>query len=144
MFKLKKLILFICTLLFIIFSFIELIKYLRVDNTLFGVYYLIVDMIIIFLLVPINYNYKKYYSVIRISKLLIVVILGLFNSYILNILIIKNMGYVDDSFEYIKSIYIYKNVLKGIIYFILACFTIFEFKVEKLLIKRNISTKNLD
>ena len=140
MFKIKKIIISICSFLFIIFSFIELIKYLKIDNTLYGVYYLIINLIIIFLLIPCAYNYKRYFSKARISKLIIIIVLGIFNSFLLEKIVLNSMNYIDDSNKYIKSIFIYKDILKAILYFILIVFTVFEFKVERLFSK-NISKK---
>lgn len=96
---------------------------------------MIINFIIIFLIVPVAYNYNRYYSVQRISKLIIIIILGLFNSYILQLIVLNTMSYTDYSLEYINSIFWIKNVLKGIIYFILIAFTAFEFKLEEILIK---------
>ena len=61
-------------------------------------------------------------------------LLGIFNSYILELIVVNNMGYIDSSKEYIKSIFVYKDILKGILYFILFIFTLLEFKLDKVLI----------
>ena len=129
MFKYKKYSLYFVTLLYIMFFIIELIKYLKVDSNIYGLIYLCFNLIIIFLLVPCAYNYKKYFSTARISKLIIIVLLGIFTSYILNNIIHT----IDSSKEYISKIYLYKNILKGIIYFILSIICILEFKVEKVI-----------
>ena len=146
MFKYKKLTIYACTLLFVVFSLVELIKYLFCDNTLFGVYYLIVNLVIIFLLIPTAYNYKKYYSAARISKLILIIILGLINSFVLEHIVISSMGYMDSSNEYITSIFMCKVVLKSIIYLALGILCYFEFGNEKVIDKKrkNISKKNLD
>ena len=143
MFKYKKIVLYTCTILIVLLSLIELIKYFIIDNTLYGVFYLLINLIILFFLIPCAYNYKKYYSAARISKLIIIVVLGIFNCYILEHIIINTMSYVDSSTNYIKSIFIYKNIFKGIVYFILLLFTLFEFKLEKVLSK-SISSNRLD
>ena len=143
MYKYKKLIINIITLLFIAITIIELIKYLLVDNTIFGLYYLLVCLLIIFLLVPCAYNYKKYFSKARISKLIIIVLFIIFDSFILEKVLFNSISYMDSSKEYIKSIFIYKNILKTILAIILTIFTIFEFKLEEV-IKRSISTKSID
>ena len=133
MYKYKKIVLFICTLSFLVLSLIELIKYLFVDTNLFGLIYLIINLVIIFLLIPTAYNYKKYFSKIRISKLILIILLGIFNSFILQTIITNNYDIVDSSKKYIESIFVIKNVLKLIIYIIIGVITILEFKVEKLL-----------
>jgi len=133
MFKYKKLTLYFCTFLYFVFFIIELIKYMFVKTNIFGLIYLINNLFILFMLIPCAYNYKKYYSFARITKLIIIILFGIFNSYILEHLVINNIGVVDSSKEYISKIFIYKNVFKGIIYFIISIITIFEFKVDKLL-----------
>ena len=135
MYKYKKLALYLLTFIYIVLSFIEFIKYMRVDSCIFGIIYLIINLVIIFLLVPCAYNYKKYFSKARISKLIIIIVLGIFNSYILQMIYLNNAGVVDSSKKFIDSIFIYKSVFKGIIYFLLAIFTVFEFKLDKLLKK---------
>ncbi len=139
MYKYKKYTIIILTVIYIILSIVEFIKYFLIDCNLFGLVYLLIDLLIIFLLVPVAYNYKRYFSSIRISKLIIVILIGIFNSYILYKIVINNMNYVDASIEFNNGIFIIKNILKGIVYFILLIFTIFEFKLEKLL---NNITKN--
>ena len=62
-----------------------------------------------------------------------IIIFGIFNSYLLYNIIVKNMSYTDASIDFNKSIFIYKNIFKGIVYFLLFIFTIFEFKLDKLL-----------
>ena len=142
MYKYKKLVINIVTMLFIFLSFIEFIIYLKTDSNLFGLIYLLLTLIIIFLLVPTTYNYKKYYSLARISKLIIIIILGLLNSFLLNYLVINNMNYVDSSLDYIHKIKILRIYLKPLLYLILTIITIFEFKGEKVI--KTISNKNVD
>lgn len=135
MYKVKKTILYVLTLFFMILSLIELIKYFKVDTTLYGVLYLSINLIILFLLIPVTYNYKRNYSPARISKLLLIIIIGIFNSFILNNIVLNNMSYVDSSILYISSIKIIKNILKGIFYSLLGIFTFFEAKMDKKLTK---------
>lgn len=135
MHKYKKYIIYFLTIIYIILTVIELIKYLIIDSNIFGLLYLLISLFIIFLLIPICYNYKKYYSPARISKLIIIILVGFFNSYILNIIVLNGMTFLDSSKEFIESIFIIKNILKIIIYSLLIIFTFFEFKLDKLLIK---------
>ena len=132
MFKYKKIILNICTVIFLLLSFVEFIKYMFVDSNKFGLIYLLINLLLILLLVPTSYNYKKYFSKIRISKLIIIVLLGIFNSFFLQKVLLNNMNVVDESKKYIDSIFVYKSIFKLIIYIIIAVITVFEFKVEKL------------
>lgn len=131
MYKVKKTILYVLTLFFMILSLIELIKYFKVDTTLYGVLYLSINLIILFLLIPVTYNYKRNYSPARISKLLLIIIIGIFNSFILNNIVLNNMNYVDSSILYISSIKVIKNILKGIFYGLLGIFTFFEAKMDR-------------
>lgn len=131
MYKKKKLLLNIVNISFLILSSIELIKYFKFDNTLYGVIYLLINLIIIFLLLPVTFNYKRHYSNARISKIILIIIIGLFNSYILNYIVIGNMSYIDSSKNFIKSIFIIKNILKPILYFLLVIFLFLETGINK-------------
>ena len=135
MYRYKKLALYLLTFLYILFTFIEFIKYMKVDSCVFGIIYLIINAFIIFLLVPCAYNYKKYFSKARVSKLIIIIVLGIFNSYFLQMIYLNSSSVVDSSKLYINNIFIYKSVFKGIIYFLLTIFTVFEFKLDNLLKK---------
>lgn len=131
MYKKKKLLLNIVNISFLILSLIELIKYFKFDNTLYGVIYLLINLIIIFLLLPVTFNYKRHYSSARISKIILIIIIGLFNSYILNYIVIGNMSYIDSSKNFIKLIFIIKNMLKPILYFLLVIFLFLETGINK-------------
>ena len=143
MFKYKKLLINLIALLYIIIFAVELIIYLNTYNNIFGVFYLLINLLIIFFLVPCAYNYKKYYSVARISKLIIIILLGIFTSYILELYIPSLFNYIDSSSVYIKKIFVYKNILKGIIYIMLTIFTIFEFKQQRVFSNKE-NDKHLD
>ena len=132
-YKIKKTTITIITLIFILLTIIEFVKYFCIDSNLFGLNYMIINFIIIFLMVPVAINYKKYYSPQRISKLIIILVLMIINSYILGPIILNSMSFVDSSKEYIKSIFVIKNILKGIIFGLLLVFTTFEFKLQKLI-----------
>ena len=131
MYKVKKSIVYLLTLSFMILSLIELIKYFKVDTTLYGVIYLSINLIILFLLIPVTYNYKRNYSNAIISNLILIIIIGIFNSYILSKIVLGNMNYIDDSILYISSIKVIKNILKGIVYGSLVIFTFLEAKLDK-------------
>lgn len=135
-YKYKKIFLLLFTLLYIILTIVELIKYLKSDSELFGLVYNIINIFIIFLLVPLLYNYKKNYSKARISKLILIIIIGLFNSYILKTIVINSMNYVDTSNLYIKNIYVIKNIIKIIMLILLMIFTYIESKTSKIVLKK--------
>lgn len=135
MYKYKKYTIYILTIIYIILSLIELIFYLNENMNIYGIYYLLINLVIIFLLVPVSYNYNRYYSLPRISKLIIVILIGIFNSFILNIIVMNNITYMDASKNYIDNIFVIKNILKPILYFILLAFTSLELKLDKVLVK---------
>lgn len=135
-YKYKKIFLLLFTLLYIILTIVELIKYLKSDSELFGLVYNIINIFIIFLLVPLLYNYKKNYSKARISKLILIIIIGIFNSYILKTIVINSMNYVDTSNLYIKNIYVIKNIIKIIMLILLMIFTYIESKTSKIVLKK--------
>lgn len=144
MYKVKKLMLYMLTLVFIVLSGIELFKYFYVDTTLYGVIYLLVNLVILFFLIPVTYNYKRNFSRARISKLIIILIVGIFNSYILDKIVISNMTYIDSSTTYLNSIFVCKNILKGIVYGCLLVFTFFESKLNKKISKMIKNAKKVD
>ena len=135
MFKYKKITFHFVAILFVILSIIELIIYLFNNNTIFGLYYLLINLLIIFFLLPCAYNYKKNYSAARNSKLIIIIILGIFNSFLLKPIVLNNVGYTDDSIFYLDKIFIIKNVLKIIIYAILAVICFLEYRNKQFFMK---------
>ena len=135
MYKYKKLAINIITCVFILLTFIEFIIYMFSKNNLFGLFYIILNLFVIFLLVPIAHNYNRYFSSARLSKLIIVLLLVIFDSFLLNVIVLNSMSYIDGSNIYIKKIFVIKNVLKPIIDFAILIFILLEFKLDKLLLK---------
>ena len=135
-YKYKKIFLLTFTLLYIVLTIIELIKYLKLDSELFGLIYNIINVFIIFLLIPVLYNYKRHYSKARISKLILIILCGLFNSCTLKTLIISSMNYVDSSIIYAKNTYIIRNIIKIIMFLMLSIFTFIESKTTKIMLKK--------
>ena len=135
MYKYKKLTINIMTVIFILLTLIELIIYMFSKNNLFGLVYLIMNLLVIFFFVPVSYNYNKYFSKARLSKLIIIFLLIIFNSYILKHVVISSMGYTDASNLYNDKIFVIKNVIKTVLNFILLIFILLEFKLDELLKK---------
>lgn len=135
-YKYKKIFLLTFTLLYIVLTMVELIKYLKLDSELFGLIYNIINVFIIFLLIPVLYNYKRHYSKARISKLILTILLGLFNSCILKTIIISSMNYVDSSIVYAKNTYIIRSIIKIIMFLMLSIFTFIESKTTKIVLKK--------
>lgn len=135
-YKYKKIFLFIFTIVFTILSFIELIKYLCFDSELFGLVYNTINVFILFLLIPVLYNYKRHYSPARMSKLILIIIIGIINSYAVYPLVMHLMSYIDTSYEYSKSIFVIKNIIKGTLFLLLIFFTYIESKTSKVVLKK--------
>ena len=85
------------------------------------------------MIIPITKNYNRYYSGQRISKLIIIIIVGLFCSFGLNHTVLNLLSYTDASIKYIDSIFVIKNILKTIIYVLLIIFTYYEFTLQQLI-----------
>ena len=131
MFKYKKIFFWIITFSYLLLSLIELIKYFLIDSNLFGVLYLSINLVIILLLVPTTYNYKNNYSTARLSKILLIVFFGLFNSYLLYPMLVNSMDYIDSSNLYNYSIFSIKNILKLFIYFGFLLLALIDGKILK-------------
>lgn len=135
MFKLKRLYLYIFMLMYIALSAIELIKYIKLDNTsLYGVYYLIINLVILFLIIPVVYNYKRNYSKARVSKIILIILLMLFNGLVLEHIVLNSINYMDASKLYVESLFFIKTILKTLLCISLIVFIIFETKLNKKII----------
>lgn len=144
MFKIRKYFLYILSIVYIILTLIEFIKYLSVDSNLFGLIYMIINLLILFLLIPTAYNYKNNYSKIRFSKFATIIILGLFNSYVLKSIVIGGMSYTDASIKYNDSIFVIKNIVKGLIYFGYVLLALRDIKLYKAIKNYINNKKNVD
>lgn len=144
MFKIRKYFLYILSIIYVILTIIEFIKYLNVNSNLFGLIYMIINLLIIFLLIPTVYNYKNNYSKIRFSKFVVIIILGLFNSYVLKSIVVGNMSYIDASIKYNDSIFVIKNILKVIIYFGYVLLALIDIKAYKTIKNYINNRKNID
>ena len=135
MYKYRKILLYFLTLMYVILTVIELIKYLALDTAVYGLIYLIMSLVLIFLLVLTTINYKDNYSMTRFSKLMIIIVLGIFNSFILNHIVFSNLNYLDSSYEYLGNIKYIKNIFKPIIYCIILLLSLRECRVYEKLFK---------
>ena len=138
MYKNRKATIHLLIYSFIFLTLLEFIRYLFANSNIYGLVYLIINAIIMFLMIPITYNYNRYYSSARISKLIIIIVLGLFNNFLLNLIIQNTINYIDESNIYISAIFLTKNILKPIIYLLLTLFTISEFRLKKVITKTNV------
>lgn len=135
MHKYRKILLYLLAIIYVTLTVIELIKYLALDAAIYGLIYLIMSLVLIFLLVPTTVNYKNNYSMTRFSKFMIIIVLGIFNSFVLNHIVFSNLNYLDSSYEYLGNIKYIKNVFKPIIYCILLLFALRECGVYEKIIK---------
>ena len=135
-----KKILFLCysllTLIFIVLTILELINYFSFESNLIGVFYLILNLFIIFLLINMDVNFGKSNYKIRISKNLIIIVIGILASYLLGYIIPIILDYSDNSFLFVENIYIYSKVLKPIIYVFLGIISVLEVLYKREINKR--------
>lgn len=129
MFKHRKIILCVLCTLYIIFTCLELVEYMNFYSNVFGMIYLLISVFIIFLFVPLVINYKRKYSLSRVSKLFLITLLGLFSSFVLPNII----NYIDLSKQYILNIKIYIYYLKPCIYLLLLIIILLEIKITKII-----------
>lgn len=129
--KLKK----IYTLLTSIFSLLtiyEVIVYVLGSSNYFGLFYLILNLFIVFLMFMVSVNIKKGNTMIRISKNAIIVFLGLLASFVLKYVLSSVFGYVDESGVYINRVFISLKIVKPIIYLMLGILSYLEYKNMKI------------
>ena len=81
-------------------------------------------------------NFGKSNYKIRISKNLIVIVLGILSSYLLGYIIPWFLDYSDSSFLFVENIYVYSKVLKPILYVFLGVICILEILYKKEISKR--------
>lgn len=134
MYRFKKILIVIITIIYLLLSLIELSKYLFIGSNIYGVLYLIFTLFIIFLLIPVAYNYKRHYSKERLSKILIIDLVGLFTSFVLFKITNSIFPYVDSSALMVNNIFVIKNILKPILYFILFLLFVIDSKTFKKLL----------
>ena len=140
MFKYKKISFYFITAIYVLLSIIELIKYFFTDCNYFGLYYLLITLFIIFLMIPTLYNYKKYFSTARISKFIMII----FNSFVLKSVLFNIYKYQDASEDFIRSIFIIKNILKPVLYCSIGGLCFLEFYNEKVLNLNLLKKKHVD
>ena len=129
--RLKK-IYMLLTSIFSLLTIYEVIIYILGKSNYFGLFYLILNLFIVFLMFMVSVNIKKGNTMIRISKNAIIVVLGIFCSFVLKLILSGEFGYVDESNAYISNIFISLKVVKPIIYLILGILSYLEYKNMKI------------
>lgn len=129
--RLKK-IYMLLTSIFSLLTIYEVIIYILGKSNYFGLFYLFLNLFIVFLMFMVSVNIKKGNTMIRISKNAIIVVLGIFCSFVLKLILSKVFGYVDESNAYISNIFISLKVVKPIIYLMLGILSYLEYKNMKI------------
>lgn len=129
--KLKK-IYMLLTSIFSLLTIYEVIVYVLGSSNYFGLFYLILNLFIVFLMFMVSVNIKKGNTMIRISKNAIIVVLGLLASFVLKYILSSVFGYVDESGVYINRVFISLKIVKPIIYLMLGIMSYLEYKNMKI------------
>lgn len=129
--KLKK-IYMLLTSIFSLLTIYEVIVYVLGSSNYFGLFYLILNLFIVFLMFMVSVNIKKGNTMIRISKNAILVVLGLLASFVLKYILSSVFGYVDESGVYINRVFISLKIVKPIIYLMLGILSYLEYKNMKI------------
>lgn len=129
--KLKK-IYMLLTSIFSLLTIYEVIVYVLGSSNYFGLFYLILNLFIVFLMFMVSVNIKKGNTMIRISKNAILVVLGLLASFVLKYILSSVFGYVDESGVYINRVFISLKIVKPIIYLMLGVLSYLEYKNMKI------------
>ncbi len=110
-------------------SLIELILYLRFNSTLFGLLYMVINLIIIFLLSISLYNYSEFNLKIRLSKNAILAFLILFS------ILLAVFKYSDESKVFISEIKIFIYYIKPLMIVLLGALSFYDYKVKGNILK---------
>lgn len=120
------------TSIFSLLTIYEVIVYVLGSSNYFGLFYLILNLFIVFLMFMVSVNIKKGNTMIRISKNAIIVVLGLLASFVLKYILSSVFGYVDESEVYINRVFISLKIVKPIIYLMLGILSYLEYKNMKI------------
>ena len=137
--KLIKYFYYTFTIIFVALTLIEIIIYMNTYSNLLGIIYLFLNFFIIFLLATISFNYEKANPKIRISKNILVIIIGIFSSFIISLLVPHLIPYIDSSFVFEEKILIISKILKPILYIIMIFLSYLD--LNKKLINFNVLKK---
>jgi hypothetical protein len=110
--------------LYLLILFIEFVMYLRFNSTLFGLLYMIINLIIIFLLSISLYNYSELNLKIRLSKNAILIVLILFS------ILLSLFKYADQSKLFISNIKVCVYCLKPLMILMLSTLSFYDYKIK--------------
>ena len=122
---------YIITAIFMFLTLFEIYTYMKMESNYLGLFYLFLNLFIMFLLFTISYNYDKSNKEIRISKNIMAIIFGLIASFILGLLLPNIFNYKDASYLFTKNIKIISKIIKPIIYIFLGVASYVEIKLIK-------------
>lgn len=126
---------YLITILFCMLTIIEIFIYMRMYSNLLGVIYLFINFFIFFLLFTVSINFDKANKNIRFSKIILVIILGIFASFIVSLFIPSMISYTDSSFVFENRIFVTSKILKPIIFLMLGYLSIIELDIKYKLFK---------
>jgi len=121
----------VLTAVFILFTAFEVYMYMKMDANYVGIFYLLFNFFIMFMLFTTAYNYDNANKKIRFSKNIIAIIIGVFTSFILTFILSHAFSYTDSSYVFNESIFVISKVIKPIIYFLILSTSILELKFVK-------------
>ena len=98
--------------IFTILTIIEIKIYLLNETNYYGLYYILISLLIIIILNKVN---KK----TKLNKSLFILVLQIFNSYFLFNILTKSYKYIDYSSKYISNIFVTSKIIKPILVTIL-------------------------
>ena len=128
--KMFKIIYLFMVIIFSILTIFEIYKYLIFNSNLFGLIYLFFSVFLCFNMFIIIFNFDAANFKIRISKNVMIAVVGLFSSFILYFLTSGLVSYVDESSAFIDKIFLSIKVFKPIIYLILIVFSFMESNIK--------------
>lgn len=123
------------TMLFAVLTAYEIYIYMSVNSNYFGIIYLFLNFFAMFLLFTITINYKEGSKKIRVSKNVVVIIIGIISSFILTLILPKIFNYSDDTYLFNNKVFMISKIIKPIIYLSLGVISTLEI--------RNFRKKNL-
>lgn len=119
------------TAVFILFTAFEVYMYMKMDANYVGIFYLLFNFFIMFMLFTTSYNYDSANKKIRFSKSVISVVIGVFTSFILTFILSLIFNYTDSSYAFDDSIFVVSKVIKPVIYFLILLISILDIRLEK-------------
>lgn len=116
------------TMLFAVLTAYEIYIYMSINSNYFGIIYLFLNFFVMFLLFTITINYKEGSKKIRVSKNVVVIIIGIISSFILTLILPKIFNYSDDTYLFNDKVFIISKLIKPIIYLSLGVISALEIK----------------